>query len=382
MVNGYSEAAWAHGVRDESLLANARVKTHCQLFFVSAMWPHPVPNCPATMQQNPLSDTQPIANASASLPFSRRFACNDVDSLAECTHGWSICLDQLSPGPFHGTLHEIRFDGMQLLRERVNRSLLKRGHQRAGGTSFSIPLETAGSGYCGGTPLRDKALLVSGSTLLPELRTPDHQDVVLLTVPTDALRKLAWIGDHGGDDAMLSSDTRIARVPTARYEALKSLLVTGFAAADTCERPLAHRQARKALRDAILVELADALQAAGPSVRLTPSARRRVVDRVRDLVVSQPGVPLTVLDVCHAVGASRRKLQYCFEEILGTHPAWYLRVVRLNAVRRELREQSPASASVSDVACRWGFWHLSRFATHYRELFGELPSDTLKRPPR
>jgi len=38
-----------------------------------------------------------------------------------------------------------------------------------------------------------------------------------------------------------------------------------------------------------------------------------------------------------------------------------------------LREHSPSSASVSDVACRWGFWHLSRFAAHYRGLFGELP---------
>ncbi|WP_419690058.1 helix-turn-helix domain-containing protein [Burkholderia theae] len=336
------------------------------------------------MHPTPPPSAASLADASpGATPLIRRFACNDVDSLAECTHGWSIRLDQLSPGPFRATLHEIRFDDMQLLRERVNRALLKRGDQCAGSTSFSIPLETAGAGYCDGAPLRDKALLISSGTSLPELRTPNHQDVVLLTVPTDTLRTLGWLGNHDGDDdGTWSTATSILRVPESRYDALKSLLVAGFDAADTYERPLSHRQARKALRDAILVELADALQAAGPSVRLTPSARRRVVDRVRDLVVSQPGVPLTVLDVCHAVGASRRKLQYCFEEILGTHPAWYLRVLRLNAVRRELREQSPASTSVSDVACRWGFWHLSRFATHYRELFGEPPSDTLKRPPR
>lgn len=320
-------------------------------------------------------------------PFIQRFASTDVDSHAECTHGWSIQLDQLSPGPFQGTLHEIRFDGMQLLRERVNRALLKRGAQCAGSTSFSIPLETAGAGYCGGTPLRDKALLVSGGTSLPELRTPDHQDVVLLTAPTDTLRTLAWLADEDGDGdgdctGTVSNETSIVRVPSARYDALRSLLVAGFDAADTSARPFALPHTRKMLRDAILVELVDALEASGRPVRLDPSARHRVVERVRELVVSQPDVPLTVLDVCRAVGASRRKLQYCFEEIVGTHPAWYLRVLRLNAVRRELREHSPASASVSDVACRWGFWHLSRFASHYRELFGELPSDTLKRPPR
>ncbi|MDN7559133.1 helix-turn-helix domain-containing protein [Burkholderia orbicola] len=274
---------------------------------------------------------------------------------------------------------------MQLLRERVNRALLKRGDQCAGRTSFSIPLETAGAGFCGGAPLRDKALLVSGGTSLPELRTPDSQDVVMLTVPTATLHRTVSFGKHESDSddgGMQSGATSIVRVPAACYDALKSLLIAGFGVADTSARPFARPQTRKMLHDAVLVELASAMEGAGRPVRLDPSARRRVVDRVRELVASRPGVPLTVLDVCREVGASRRKLQYCFEEILGTHPAWYLRVLRLNAVRRELREHSPASASVSDVACRWGFWHLSRFASHYRELFGELPSDTLKRPPR
>lgn len=361
-----------------------RVKTHCQPEFVCALSADASPIAPLAMHSAPLSSAASLADtAPDALPLIRHFASEDVDTHAECTHGWSIRLDQLSPGPFHGTLHEIRFDGMQLLRERVNRALLKRGDQRAGSTSFSIPLETAGEGFCGGAPLRDKALLVSGGTSLPELRTPDHQDVVLLTVPNDTLHKLAWLRDRDEDgNAVPSSETRILRVPAARHDALTSLLVAGFAAADTPERPLARPQTRKTLHDAVLVELAHVTEAAGRPVRLDPSARHRVVERVRDLVASRPGVPLTVLDVCREVGASRRKLQYCFEEILGTHPAWYLRVLRLNAVRRELREHSPASASVSDVACRWGFWHLSRFASHYRELFGELPSDTLKRPPR
>ncbi|MDN7425079.1 helix-turn-helix domain-containing protein [Burkholderia sp. AU45388] len=336
------------------------------------------------MHSAPLPSTAGLADTAPDAPpLIRRFASKDVDTHAERTHGWSIRLDQLSPGPFRGTLHEIRFDGMQLLRERVNRALLKRGDQCAGRTSFSIPLETAGDGFCGGAPLRDKALLVSGGTSLPELRTPDHQDVVLLTVPNATLRQLAWLGDRDENgDGVSSSETRILRVPSARHDALTALLVAGFEAADTPERPLARPHTRKSLRDAILVELMHATEAAGRPVRLDPSARHRVVDRVRELVAARPDVPLTVLDVCREVGASRRKLQYCFEEILGTHPAWYLRVLRLNAVRRELREHSPASASVSDVACRWGFWHLSRFASHYRELFGELPSDTLKRAPR
>jgi AraC-like DNA-binding protein len=35
---------------------------------------------------------------------------------------------------------------------------------------------------------------------------------------------------------------------------------------------------------------------------------------------------------------------------------------------------------VADVAFRWGFGHLGRFAEKYRERYGELPSETLKSP--
>lgn len=41
---------------------------------------------------------------------------------------------------------------------------------------------------------------------------------------------------------------------------------------------------------------------------------------------------------------------------------------------------SPGSrASVTDVAVRWGFFHLGRFAQQYRERFGVLPSETVRR---
>jgi AraC family ethanolamine operon transcriptional activator len=71
---------------------------------------------------------------------------------------------------------------------------------------------------------------------------------------------------------------------------------------------------------------------------------------------------------------SRRTLQYSFQDVLQMSPVAYLRALRLNGVRRDL--QAAGDAPVGDVAARWGFWHLSRFAADYRRLFGERPSDT------
>jgi AraC family ethanolamine operon transcriptional activator len=62
--------------------------------------------------------------------------------------------------------------------------------------------------------------------------------------------------------------------------------------------------------------------------------------------------------------------------VLGTTPIKYLRSLRLNSVRRALRQAAPG-VTIQDIASHWGFWHLSQFAQDYKKLFGELPSATL-----
>jgi len=47
--------------------------------------------------------------------------------------------------------------------------------------------------------------------------------------------------------------------------------------------------------------------------------------------------------------------------------------------RLEYRPLAARNDTVGDVAARWGFWHLSRFAADYSRLFGELPSATRAR---
>jgi AraC family ethanolamine operon transcriptional activator len=62
---------------------------------------------------------------------------------------------------------------------------------------------------------------------------------------------------------------------------------------------------------------------------------------------------------------------------LGITPIRYLRLVRLNRVKQELLIASPETVKIMDVALKWGFLELGRFAGEYRQLFQELPSETL-----
>ena len=57
----------------------------------------------------------------------------------------------------------------------------------------------------------------------------------------------------------------------------------------------------------------------------------------------------------------------------------YVRKARLNRVRADLLRSDPQLVGVTEIATRWGFVHLSRFARQYRDQFNELPSATLHR---
>jgi AraC family ethanolamine operon transcriptional activator len=55
----------------------------------------------------------------------------------------------------------------------------------------------------------------------------------------------------------------------------------------------------------------------------------------------------------------------------------YLKVQRLQGVRRALQVADLETSSVAAIAQRFGFWSAGHFARDYKIMFGELPSTTL-----
>jgi len=91
--------------------------------------------------------------------------------------------------------------------------------------------------------------------------------------------------------------------------------------------------------------------------------------------------PLTVIDIADAVGVSVRSLQAAFRQFKDTTPAAYLRRIRLQTAHAEL--SSPENRlPVSEVALKWGFTQMGRFAGQYRAMFGVYPSETARQARR
>jgi AraC-like DNA-binding protein len=108
----------------------------------------------------------------------------------------------------------------------------------------------------------------------------------------------------------------------------------------------------------------------------TPPARPRTVKRVVDLIDAHPELNYPLSDLARHSGVGARRLQAAFQEALDMTPSGYLRKVKLERARADLR--SGEAENVATVAYRWGFNHPGRFAALYRRAFGESPAQTLK----
>lgn len=89
--------------------------------------------------------------------------------------------------------------------------------------------------------------------------------------------------------------------------------------------------------------------------------------------------PLTLQDLCAALNTKSRTLQMAFLTVCGISPMAYLKVQRLYGVRHQLQIANPKIATVAGIASQWGFWHMGYFSHDYKAMFGESPSQTLRR---
>jgi transcriptional regulator GlxA family with amidase domain len=105
---------------------------------------------------------------------------------------------------------------------------------------------------------------------------------------------------------------------------------------------------------------------------------QQIVDRFDAVARAQLGSLGQIAELCRAAGVTQRTLSRAFHAIRGKAPSRYLHELRLTEVRQALLSNA-GEGSVTEVAMRFGFRELGRFAVDYRARFGESPSETLRR---
>lgn len=310
----------------------------------------------------------------------RKLSALDVDEHADNLGKWDQNYDQLSSGIFCGTLSEVWIGDMQIFREVTTQSVVEQGQAWAGARLFGVPMAMSGSGSVCDRPLCNDSIFSFGPGSEFSLHSPKEFDVVGIAIKDEDYQQVVASLAEAGSKRMPSDGIAVMRCKSGLDE-LRVFLDSLFEVLDDNPAILSHPTVQKTIRSALLGHICDSIQTASdmPAPLPTYQARKAIVQRARHYVLSNLHEPVTIAELCEALQTSRRTIQYCFQDVLNTNPVQYLRAIRLNNVRRELRDGNAPVTQVQDVAARWGFWHLSHLATDYRAMFGELPSDTLRK---
>lgn len=112
--------------------------------------------------------------------------------------------------------------------------------------------------------------------------------------------------------------------------------------------------------------------------KATRIEQHRAAKQAKQYILENSKKQISILDICEEVGATERTLYLGFSGLYGLTPKAFLKYLRLHDARKDLLRAEPG-CTVTDVAYKWKFYHLSRFAKYYYEVFNEYPSETLKR---
>jgi AraC-like DNA-binding protein len=184
-----------------------------------------------------------------------------------------------------------------------------------------------------------------------------------------------------GSDAALPRQRAILRPTWSAAARLRQLHAKICDLAARTPSIVSHSEAARALENEVLHALVNCLAGSADHV-FSPRRHIEIINAFEQVLTLRLSEQLTVAGISAEIGVPERTLRACCMEILGVSPSRYLRLRRLNMVRAALQCANPEPGAITELAKRYGFSELGRFATSYRETFGETPSATLRRSPQ
>ena len=272
-------------------------------------------------------------------------------------------------------MHVAQVGGLLLSEEYWSNKLDCSGQTPPGYIALAGPIEQEGFAWCGART-SDQSLAYATDARETDFLTVNQEHHWTLLIPREIAR------DYLGEELVeklpivrrsLEVDPRLSRQLSSIVLNVLTSLRTNHVGRD---RRFFETRSRARILAAASKLLLNATEFHFDEVGR--SARSAAYRKARQLMESLNRT-ISVAELAKYAGVSRRTLEIAFKEATGFPPKAFIQSARLNAFYRELKHASPNTSTVTLAAQNWGFTELGRTAGIYNEMFGEYPSDTLKR---
>lgn len=290
------------------------------------------------------------------------------------------CNTQLRPGRYSISASVVSSSETFLYRVKNNLKSLGISVLKPGYFALVVPLRWPGSYTVNGQPATGDAVYTTDGEDCFILRGDPRETMGIITPRSRLLETIGALGGRAPEDALI--DNRPLRLPEAQMARLRAGLLSLMHRAGTRARTGLAGDGLESLERRAHFLLADAWVAGQPAaLRALPSHRAlRIVRRAEEYFLERMETgPVGLADICHATGAGKTTLYNAFQKICGEPPLVIYRRHRLAKARSLLLTAAPERGAVKRAATGAGLTELGRFAIEYRRLFGESPSETLRR---
>ncbi|GHA00207.1 ethanolamine utilization protein EutR [Ignatzschineria ureiclastica] len=309
---------------------------------------------------------------------------NDVYEHACNITGWQQLYNQIQPGEFSGYVKEGWIEGIQFFKEYTSKLVQQKCMVWPGAIWIGIPVpNNSEHGMIGHNELADNLVGIQIGGQEFGLNTPDDYTILGLVVDLSLLESYFEVFlQRPLPLKHLASQMTIAMQPTDKLRLCNTIEVLLEMAQHT-PHILNNEATLKTLRYDLLDLLDLLFHNIDQSPRIVlPKSRLNhinIVQKAHEFILDNARCrdEMTILDICEYLHISRRTLQTAFNNIWHVSPVTYLKAIKLNAVRRELKSPYSEFITVQDAAMAWGFWHMGQFSQDYQSLFKERPSQTL-----
>jgi AraC family transcriptional regulator, ethanolamine operon transcriptional activator len=308
-----------------------------------------------------------------------KYLSHDADEQAQALDYLAQSYEQLGCGKFAGSLWHMMMEEGVLMREAANRPLEQRIVIPKDHVAIAISVRPDGGFVLDGRTLAAESLMVMSDDNQYRLISSGESELVGMSTSRSFLVntldpiELEWF-----------ESAESLRNLELRSDVACDIRNTLMMACTAAERDLGasstHRQESELLSatitKAVSLAMRGRVEGSADVIPRRAESRMKVVNRAVDYMRANMLNDIGIPDICSAACASRRTLQYCFEELMHTAPQAHLRALRLNEARRRLKREK--DTRITEIASLMGFSSASHFTRYYKQMFDELPSDTVR----
>lgn len=277
---------------------------------------------------------------------------------------WDQKYVQISSGKFEGSITEIEVEGLNIFREKMNMSVQQMTSPPPDTFAVSVSLNQCKLEY-----LDWRKSLQNGQGLMNfkskyHLLTNLSSDLLVLDICQNKLNERA---EKLGFIDLPKKNLGIHLTRDCIETALQ--LLKG----DDLDEQF-YSQASRQILDEILLSLNAPIEP--NKINYWKSDRKKIVNDACYGALESGVCSMNLESLCQFSNVGVRILQLAFKEVLGISPLKWLKIAKLNQVRKQLLTSN--DLKITDIALDHDFNHFGRFSAEYKQLFLEYPSQTAR----